>query len=223
MVRVTGTPRRRAQGMTLVELLVAMTVFATVLVITASAYVTFASYPERALRFGQQQFSDIRLQWDVTRALNGVIPYVVYRQDGEVGFYFLGRAEGMTAVTTAAMTRARTSAVMRLFAEPLPDGPGYALIYEEAPLDGGVLRRADQTLDFEYRAQVATFTERPTFRYRLNRRDGDVARPEWVEAVDGLQETQQPDRVIISVGSQELAVVLADGAGRRMARSLDDV
>ena len=67
--------------------------------------------------------------------------------DDRPGFYFLGREEGLTLVTSSPVFSPEQIAVIRVFREPASDGR-WNLVYEEAPLTGVLLRRSDQTLPF---------------------------------------------------------------------------
>ena len=84
---------RALRGFTLVEMLVALVVLSLVIGISTYAYSLFARQWDGKLgRFEQAQAEYQRLEW-LAAALQDTLPYVVRDDDGQIGFYFLGRDE----------------------------------------------------------------------------------------------------------------------------------
>ena len=134
------------------------------------------------------------------RALLDSLPWVVLREDGSEGLYFLGREDGLTLVTASPIFSPGKLAVIRLFVERRADG-GSRLVYEEAPLAEIVLTRADQTLPFAFRMTVLESGGKVAFSYRwlqtnANAIAGDSSQTDsvlmWTTEFDGLKLAGQP-------------------------------
>jgi prepilin-type N-terminal cleavage/methylation domain-containing protein len=134
---------RAVKGFSLLEMLVAVTVLSMVIGISTYAYAIFVRQWDGHLgRFDDAQAQYQRLEW-LAAALEDTLPYVVRDDEGELGFYFLGRDEGLTLVTMSPIFGVGEPALIRLFREP-DEGDAWRLVYEEAPFAGTLLARADR-------------------------------------------------------------------------------
>lgn len=198
---------RTLRGFSLLELLVAMAVLSLVIGIATYAYAMFIRHWDGHLgRYDVAQSQYQRLEW-LTAALEDTLPYLVQDDEGEPGFYFLGRDEGLTLITLSPIFGVGEPALIRVFREIEDDG-SWRLVYEEAPFAGTVLTRADQRMDFRHRLIIARGLPRPVFRYfgwsELSSRlaFGDVANVErsWFDEYDGLLRRYHPEKIEVRLG-----------------------
>ena len=162
-------------------------------------------------RFNKEQGRYQRLAWLAT-ALEDTLPYAVRDDQDRLGFYFLGRAEGLTLVTMSPIFAVGEPALIRVFRELEEDGT-WQLIYEEAPFAGTLLARADQRMEFRHRLVIATDIGRPTFRYfgwanassRLTFDDAITEQQSWFDEYDGLVRQFHPEKIELQIGN-EIAV-----------------
>lgn len=206
-----GRAIRVSRGFTLIELLIAVAIFGMVVGLATLSYSLY-SKQWTGWRGGFDR-TEARLQrLDlVTTALEDAIPWVVRDQTGQLGFYFLGRDEGLTLVTGSPVFTPHAMAVVRVFREATEAGT-WNLVYEEAPLTIVRLLYAAQNLPFSHRMVVAYDIPEPVFRYYgweslLARNQGDTAPgvvggqgPQWYPEYDGIQRRQHPERIAIELG-----------------------
>ena len=219
---------RRLRGFTLVELLVAVAIFGLVVGVATYGFSLFSRHWEgRSVGFDRAQFQYQRLDL-VAAALEDALPWAVRDAAGAPGFYFLGRDEGFTLVTGSPVFSPGRVAVIRLFREP--DGAGrWKLVYEEAPLDGVLLREAGQVLPFAHRMVVLDGLSQPAFRYfgweSLERRltadevAGPGERPGWFDEYDGLVRRQHPQRIALALDGTEAVFFVPERADAALRRT----
>lgn len=210
---------RLSCGFTLVELLIAMAIFGMVMGIASYGYALYTRHWagqlgafERAQ--AQQQRVDLLM-----RALESALPYMVRDADDRPGFYFLGREEGLTLVTSSPVFSPEEIAVIRVFREAADDGR-WNLVYEEAPLTGVLLRRADQTLPFRHRMIVLRDLARLEFAYfgwdSLEHRLAAADSPEaafaarWYPAYDGLRQRLHPERIAMKLPGGDAMIFIPE-------------
>lgn len=198
---------RALRGFTLVEMLVAIVVLSLVIGISTYAYSLFArQWDDKLGRFEQAQAEYQRLEW-LAAALEDTLPYIVRDDSGQIGFYFLGRDEGLTLVTMSPIFQTGQPALIRVFREP--DGSGaWQLVYEEAPFDRQLLVRADQRLEFRHRIVIARDLPRPEFRYFgwpdlsswLTGDDVPGVGRAWFVEYDGMVRRYHPELIELRLG-----------------------
>lgn len=210
----------RIRGFSLIELLIATTIAG--LVIGLATY-SFGLFSRGWLKFsggyGEASAQLQRLEL-VEAAVEAAVPWIVKDDTGKPGYYFLGREEGLTLVTSRAVFSASQLAVIRLFRER-EDGGTFRLVYEEAPLDDLLLERADQILPFSRRVVVVRGLAGLTFRYfgwENNERfiaslEDSSSPPLWFDNYDGLVRGLHPSRVGIGVGGNETVYNMPDRGG----------
>lgn len=203
---------RKIKAFTLLEMLVSVVVLSLVIGISTYAYGMFSRLWDGQLgRFDEAQAQYQRLDW-LAAALADTLPYVVRDDAGEIGFYFLGRDEGLTLVTMSPIFGVGEPALIRVFREADVQG-GWRLVYEEAPFSGTVLARADQRMEFRHRLVIARDLPRPVFRYfgfsdllsRVTSAESFGAGRAWFDEYDGLLRHYHPEKVEIRLG-QDVAV-----------------
>jgi len=202
-----ATPRK-LRGFSLLEMLVAVVVLSMVIGISTYAYSLFIRQWDGHLgRFDGAQAQYQRLEWLAT-ALQDTLPYVVRDDKGELGFYFLGRDEGLTSVTMSPIFGVGEPALIRVFRE-VEDSGTWRLVYEEAPFAGGVLAEADQRMEFRHRLVIARGLPRPEFRYfgwadlqsRVNIEDSLSTGRAWFDEYDGLRRQFHPEKIELGLGN----------------------
>jgi prepilin-type N-terminal cleavage/methylation domain-containing protein len=201
-----ATPRT-LKGFSLLELLVAVAVLSLVIGIATYAYALFVRQWDGHLgRYDVAQAQYQRLEW-LAAALEDTLPYIVQDDQGEPGFYFLGREEGLTLITLSPIFAVGEPALIRVFRESDEEG-SWRLVYEEAPFAGDVLARADQRMEFRHRLVIASNVSRPAFRYfgwaglasRLAFGEAAVADRGWFDEYDGLLRRYHPERIEVRLG-----------------------
>jgi len=202
-----ATPRS-LKGFSLLEMLVAMTVLSMVIGISTYAYSMFIRQWDGHLgRFDEAQAQYQRLEW-LAAALEDTLPYVVRDDEGALGFYFLGRDEGLTLVTMSPIFGVGEPALIRVFREP-DEEDAWKLVYEEAPFAGTLLVHPDQRMDFRHRLVIARGLPLPVFRYfgwaDLRSRVTANERS-WFDEYDGLVRHFHPEKIELRLG-REAAVI----------------
>jgi prepilin-type N-terminal cleavage/methylation domain-containing protein len=202
-----ATPRK-LRGFSLLEMLVAVVVLSMVIGISTYAYSLFIRQWDGHLgRFDESQAQYQRLEW-LANALEDTLPYLVRDDKNELGFYFLGRDEGLTSVTMSPIFGVGEPALIRVFREP-DDSGTWRLVYEEAPFAGKVLAHADQRMEFRHRLVVARGLPRPEFRYfgwadlqsRVNTEDSLSTGRAWFDEYDGLRRQFHPEKIELGLGN----------------------
>jgi prepilin-type N-terminal cleavage/methylation domain-containing protein len=218
-----ATPRT-LRGFSLLELLVAVAVLSLVVGITTYAYALFVRQWDGHLgRYDAAQAQYQRLEW-LAAALEDTLPYVVQDDDGQPGFYFLGREEGLTLVTMSPIFGVGEPALIRVFGETDAAG-AWRLVYEEAPFAGTVLARADQRMDFRYREVIASDIPRPVFRYfgwaglssRLAFGEALTDDRGWFDEYDGLLRRYHPEKIELRFGDAATVFEMPARADTAMA------
>ncbi len=201
-----ATPRS-LKGFSLLEMLVAITVLSMVIGISTYAYSLFMRQWDGHLgRFDEAQAQYQRLDW-LASALEDTLPYIVRDDNGVLGFYFLGREEGLTAVTMSPIFDVGEPALIRVFREA-DDSGAWRLVYEEAPFAGNLLARADQRMDFRHRLIIARNVPHLKFRYfgwadlqtRMSFGEALNVRRSWFDEFDGLQRQFHPEKIELNLG-----------------------
>ena len=199
---------RAVKGFSLLEMLVAVAVLSMVIGIATYAYALFIRQWDGQLgRFDEAQAQYQRLEW-LAGALEDTLPYIVRDEAGAIGFYFLGRDEGLTLVTMSPIFGIGEPALIRVFRERDADD-AWRLVYEEAPFAGSLLTRADQRMEFRHRLVIARGLPRPMFRYfgwadlqaRLNGTELLGAGRSWFDEFDGLLRHMHPEKIELRLGS----------------------
>ncbi len=214
--------RRTLSGFSLIELLIALAIFGMVVGVASYGYALFArDWNGRLGRFTRAEAGYQRLDL-VVRALQDTYPWVVRDAQDQPGFYFLGRDEGLTLVTSSPVFSPGQTAVIRLFREPAAAGL-WNVVYEEAPLGNQLLRHADQTLPFQHRMVVLRGVSKVRFEYygwrsRQERAEAadsigqEAPTPQWLDDFDGLQRRQHPQRIALWLGDQQNVIFVPEKA-----------
>ena len=198
---------RAIRGFSLLEMLVAVVVLSIVIGVSTFAYSMFIRQWDGHLgRFDEAQAQYQRLEW-LAAALEDALPYIVRDERDEIGFYFLGRDEGLTLVTMSPIVGVGEPALIRVFREP-DDDAGWKLVYEEAPFAGTLLTRIEQRMEFRHRLVIARGLPMPVFRYfgwsdlesQLSLEDSPGATPLWFEEYDGMQRRYHPEKIELRIG-----------------------
>ena len=132
---------------------------------------------------------------------------MVRDDEGELGFYFLGRDEGLTLVTMSPIFGVGEPAMIRVFREP-DEGDAWRLVYEEAQFAGTLLAHADQRMEFRHRLVIARGLPLPVFRYfgwadlqsRVTVGESLSAGRSWFDEYDGIVRRFHPDKIELRLG-----------------------
>jgi hypothetical protein len=160
------------------------------------------------------------------RAILDSLPWVVEREDGSEGLYFLGRADGLTLVTGSPIFSTNSLAVIRLIVEKTADGHS-RLVYEEAPLKELILLRADQALPFTFRITIMESATDIVFQYRwlqtaiADDTGGGGSSDSvlvWAAEFDGLELLGQPVDMSLEIGGTTTYFALPQRADTALGR-----
>ncbi|WP_019674717.1 PilW family protein [Arsukibacterium perlucidum] len=208
------------RGFTMVELLIAMSIMLTMLVLTATAYQLYTNSWQRDLSKIEQSYQDFRYNELLLDAMQAILPLAVTDQ-GSQAYYFLGREEGFTAVTYAPIFNLGYPAVIRVFRETNDDG-SYRLVYEEASLQHTVLKSSEQTLPFTYRKIINENISDLSFSYfgwkditariasQTDMDNGDGSTPQWFDEYDALNRRLHPQKVKVVMAGFTLEFAVPD-------------
>jgi type II secretory pathway component PulJ len=206
-------------GFSLVELLLALSIMFAVLVLAATAYQLYTSSWKRDLSKIEQSYQRLRFNELMLDALQGIIPQAVTEssENSKIGFYFLGREEGFTAVSASPIYHAQAPAVIRIFREQNENG-SLRLVYEEASLAQQPLIYATQELPFSYRKILLDNLTSLEFSYygwldRQARVDSmaDVSseiKKGWFTDYDGLVRQFHPEQIRIEINGFQMTVAV---------------
>lgn len=203
-------PRVKQRGFTLIELLLVMTILLLLLGMVSMASGTLTQQWNRLMLKSNSAFQQYKTIDLVRSALNSVVPFQVKDKSEQSGFYFLGRADGFTAVTESGVLNAGRLSVFRVFSEKQPDGK-FSLFYEEAPLNTYPLVYAQQQHNFNFRLLLAKDLTQLNFAYygwkdvqsyeEFMAQMTTVAQKEWKAEFDGMQLRLQPERLEIKLNN----------------------
>jgi prepilin-type N-terminal cleavage/methylation domain-containing protein len=207
--------KRRSQGFTLLELLIAIAIFGLVVGIAAYGYSLYSRHWAGQLGHFERAAAGYQRLDLVVAALENTLPYMVRDAQGLPGFYFLGRREGLTLVTASPVFSPGGEAVIRVFREAAGSAT-WNLVYEEAPLAGVNLRFADQVLPFAHRMIVLRGLPRLEFAYygspSVDSRFAAIELAgtgrilQWFDDYDGLKTHLHPDRIALKFADGEAVV-----------------
>lgn len=225
--------RSRLNGFTLIELLLATTILFLLLSSAMFAYRLYDDSWKRRLSDVDYSFAHYKKIDLFNNAIAGVSTYMVQptMQSNELssmGFYFLGREEGFTAVTQTPWFDMGTPAVIRVFRESNPQG-GSRLVYEQASLNEQMLLSADQNLNFTHRVVIFEDLRQLTFRYFGLDTSNDFESDEkahvfaWFESYDGMQIKQQPDQIEIELDNIKWYFQIQQRSFEYKSRVLTDI
>ena len=210
----------RVKGFTLIELLISITVMSLVIGISTYAFSLFTRNWDGQIGSFDRAAGQLQRIQLLNGAIRDSVAWLVSGEtdQDELGFYFLGRDEGMTFVTESPIFNARGLAVARVFREREESAETWRLVYEEAPLDGLLLREASQVLPFRDRLVVMRGLPTMEFRYfgwrsLAARAANDVQAeggPQWFPDYDGVRRHQQPSKIGLRLGSSEVVFELSE-------------
>lgn len=206
-------------GFSLVELLLALSIMFAVLVLAATAYQLYTNSWKRDLSNIEQSYQRLRFNELMLDALQGIIPLSVTEVSGsnKLGFYFLGREEGFTAVSASPIYNVQAPAVIRIFREQNENG-SLRLVYEEASLAEKPLIYSTQELPFSYRKVLLDNLNSLDFSYygwansqvradSLAEFANEIGKG-WFAEYDGLIRKFHPDQIRIEIDGFQLTIAV---------------
>ena len=217
---VTACRATRTRGYSLIELLIATTIAGLTIGLATYSFSLFSSAWSRFAKDWSRSAAQMQRLELVEAAVESAVPWVVRGRNGNPGYYFLGREEGLTLVTSRAVFSPGGLAVIRLFREPDTNG-NFMLVYEEAPLNDMLLKNAEQVLPFQQRIVVVRGLKGITFRYFgwadanafARSLDETVEQPLWFSDYDGLSRNMHPFRIGVGLGGNEIVYPMARRKG----------
>jgi prepilin-type N-terminal cleavage/methylation domain-containing protein len=206
-------------GYTLVEVLIAMVILLSLMFTANYSYSLYSNYWVGRLGTFDRTVFYYQGLLQIKETIDASIPYIVTDSKQTHTFYFLGRSEGFTLVTTAPVfaQTVNDAAVIRIFKEKTETG--YQLVYEEAPLSDRLLFTLDQELDFKYRTVLMRTEQLIDFEYygwklrehKYSRNTFPTESQQWTGSYDAALTRVQPGRVRMTIGGQALEYDLPAG------------
>lgn len=221
-------------GFTLVETLIAMVLLSLLMISGALAYDYFSQNWQRNKHLATASLDRHHLLTLVQKVTWNTYAKVVRNNDNDrLGFYFLGRTDGFTAVSHISVQNPEVGAVYRIFQEPNSSG-GYRLVYEEAVLSDTTLADAAQQLPFNFRRILYDDVATIAFGYygyqSLTERNqtvagdqGDTYKLNWYDEYDGLQRVLHPQSIRINLNGFNWLIEVPDAVESTMTRYTQDV
>lgn len=197
------------RGYTLVEVLIAMVILTGLMFTANYSYSLYSQYWSGRLGTFDNTMFVYKGMLQLKETIDSALPYIVEGNASSYGFYFLGRAQGVTFVTSAPIfaVTSNDAAVVRIFSEKADKG--YQLVYEEAPLSDTLLVKADQQLNFKYRTVLTNSSEPINFSYygwqqaihKHERMEHENQKQTWSDRYDGMQTRIQPSILKLNLGA----------------------
>ncbi|OBP15326.1 hypothetical protein A5320_08150 [Rheinheimera sp. SA_1] len=211
---------KHQQGFTLIELLIATSIMLMMLVMAMFGYQLYDKQWRKEKDNVSIAFTQLKTFDLFNSALHGIVPYLVNEKE-KVGFYFLGKQDGFTAITTNPIVNTGYPAVIRIFTE-LDDVGQYRLVYEEASLKNTWLVGANQRLNFSERLVVLRDIKDIEFQYfaipnasepvEMDENDQIIDRRRWLHVHDGLTAFTHPEKVQINIAGFPIYASIASRA-----------
>jgi len=135
-------------GFTLVELLIATTLLSMILFVGSYSYSLFANRWDKELGDFSANIKDVRAMQLLQTVLDGIVPVVVV-DEGKPGFYFSGKKQVLTSVSSNGLFDDEFPVVFEISAEQ--SGPGrMTVIYREASTQDLLLTANGQNIAFNH-------------------------------------------------------------------------
>ncbi|MGB1197717.1 MAG: PulJ/GspJ family protein [Thalassotalea sp.] len=208
-MKVLNYRHHSSQGFTLVELLLAMVVFSSLIALATYSLMHFERFWHKDLgKFSQVKFNNQSLL-QLNDVIKSAYPQIALTKRKNEAYYFLGRDEGITFVSYAPIFSSLAEpAVVRIFRES--SNNGYRLVYEEAPLNNQPLIYLAQELNFIHRLILIDNLPSLSFMYcgLPQRSIGlDISKkndPSCFSEYDGVETRLNPEIIIISMAEEKL-------------------
>jgi hypothetical protein len=221
-------PARKIAAFSLIELLISIAILTTL--VGAASYVFSVSgrlwrNSDEGYKVAFDRYRRIDL---VSLAIRDSIPWLVRDKEEAIGFYFLGREEGLTLVTGSPVFSPGSPAVIRIFRER-ESGSTWRLVYEEASLADLRLKNSEQILPFDRRLVVAGGLNSISFRYfgwqslDAYTRSEEGLEPsgkQWFAEYDGLQRSQHPEQISLSLDQSAIVFPIPSRAIATLSRAV---
>jgi type II secretory pathway component PulJ len=212
--------RRSVEGLSLVELLIAVAILTMLIGLGTVSFSLFTSKWDALENAYQSRAADLRRVTLLHESLKAAVPLRVSSDRG-VGYYFLGDSLGFTFVSERPIFSRGSSAVVRVIAEREQDRQAWRLVYEEASLAGSILSTASQQLPFNRRLIVLSGANDLGFEFfgwrgveeRVQPIElGPRPEPRWFNEFDGIDRRQQPLAIKIKVDESYSVIDLPNRA-----------
>ena len=226
---------RHSNGFTLIELLVVLLILVSLLGIALISVQTMGTHWRKSAENQREMYTKFKSVSLIDLSIRSVLPYEVANKKGVSGFYFLGRREGFTAVTSNGIYNAGKLSVFRVLKELQEDGR-FSLYYEEANLGQFPLVQSEQQLDFNFRLLVLKNIQVMQFQYfgwkdkqAFNDFSAELVLAEdkiWHNEFDGMEKGLHPERIAINIDGFTWYVDLSNAKEqflRRRSAASDDV
>jgi prepilin-type N-terminal cleavage/methylation domain-containing protein len=205
-------------GFSLIELLLSTAILSLLI---GLATFSFALFSEKWVTIGNsstQGLSELRRISLLDDSLRAVIPWK-FGDDVSSGYYFLGDAEGFTAMTERPIFFRNGLAVIRVLAERESTGGRWRLVYEEASASELVAIRPDTNLPFNRRLVISSGLRDLYFEYLgwnsladryIPAEIGNTVEPAWISNFDGIARQHHPVAIRLNVDSNAIVISQAD-------------
>lgn len=225
--------KNSSSGFTLVETLIAMVLLSLLMISGALAYDYFSQNWQRNKGLASSSAERHHLTSLVQKVTRNSYAKAVYNSSNRLGFYFLGRYDGFTAVSHTSVQNPDAAAVYRIFRETNAAG-SYRLVYEEAVLTNLYLRQDEQELPFNFRRILYDNINQIDFSYygyqSLKERNetasgegSEVYDLLWFNDYDGMQRVLHPQAIEINLNGFRWLIEVPDAVESTLSRYSRDV
>lgn len=199
----------KAQGFTLIEILIAMLVLSMVMFIGSLSFSTFSQRWQKDMGSFTAEVANAKNLVLLQNTINGIANYIVKDSDDDPVYFFRGNDKYLVFVTNKPVFSIGEQALIRLSVRVNQDG-SQQLVYEESPFERSPIVYLDELPEAKY-SQVLLSDEDIRFNYygwqdqqqRSDYYEGQATSPKWIPEYLGEQSGMLPYAINITWGKNE--------------------